>query len=679
MSVKQPSSRRATAGAGLASFVLVMACGEVTLEPAAQMRIELGTCGATPLTSDEYRFPSIGKSVRLRACQNGNGLVVEATDASLGKALDFEQLRQADAVAFKAYSGATVDDRVNKDATTVEADVWLRVDLSDAPRKEVLAASVPDRNTWEATMRARVAAAKANIRQHSLLSDASVARGSPASDWLPVIRVKGSMTEIEALGKLPEVWQVRIADRAEYGATATAEEYFTTTQQSVLDAFAIDGTGRTVAILEAPLPDSTYNLSGLPAGSCVPGYGPYNYKCHCNDNKRTPHPRQTGSVVRNSAVSFGGMADEASRIFANHSTYCTTHGPDPVASAIGWATASGASVINQSEWMGADGTPQNARDLLFDWTAATIPWPTMVTTVGNYIPTDPNQNDYRASGNLRNGLSIGGAVEDPVDPTNRDLVTWDPTAARINYLGSGGMEMPHLSAISQNVRVSGFLPASTELFGGTSAAAPEVAAVVAALQENNSALVNWPEATIAGLMASADDDTDGTWLNLHDMVDDSDGAGLVNAYLAGVALTPWAKFDGGNTPAATGHDYGTIDSTTTPVQSYYGETWNATVAPGEVLRVALVMFSQPACPSTPGWSVSPCSGNDAPFPKVALVVWDGSTIVRMSFSVSNNYQYATWQNTTQSTKTYSINYMVYNWSGLGSTTWGIAWASGTYN
>jgi hypothetical protein len=159
------------------------------------------------------------------------------------------------------------------------------------------------------------------------------------------------------------------------------------------------------------------------------------------------------------------------------------------------------------------------------------------------------------------------------------------------------------------------------------------------------------------------------WLNLHDTVDDMDGAGLIEAWATFQILRPENKRDGGNTAAEFGHDYGYMSASSTPAGTWYSEVWNAYVPNNKRLRVVSMMSAWPACGSPP--DETNCGSTAMPWHW--LQVRDGSTTVASSFNSSNNYQYASRLNNSGAAKTYTIRISPSSWAGIGSTYFAIGW------
>ncbi len=258
----------------------------------------------------------------------------------------------------------------------------------------------------------------------------------------------------------------------------------------------------------------------------------------------------TGIVHR--GVGLLGMANDATTIMADDDGGCTDYGTDTQASAVNWSAANGAKIISFSVCSNI-GAQIGDVDMFLDYKAAHSPYLLSATASGNdqYVITC-NKN--------RNGLTVGGGVESPGSST-RSLVQMDTTSY---WNGSGtytGQEKPNVVAISQLVSTAGSAWGATEVTGGSSAATPQVAGIVASIYEFNTGIQSWPEVVVPGMMVSADEDVDGTILNLNDSIDDKDGAGLVNAWTAVGVLNPSNKVNGGNAAIRMGHDYGVLPST----------------------------------------------------------------------------------------------------------------------
>lgn len=609
--------------------------------------------------------------VRQSFCQPySSALQVTTVDDTTGSPVDLEALLAADTAAFHNWHASLAPGLRTVAETNPnklhEAYVWFRIDESGAAAKDVLlgdAVAASEATALQDAALRKVAGILA-ARIASLSNVESLTEvDSPQIYGIPVIRLRAPLAELETIGSWPEVWRV---DLAPGQGELYSDNYYYTTGESVLDYFGYDGTGVTVAIYEWDRPDRWENLPGVPSGSCYTLGG--SKKCHCASGGTNAHSRLvTGVVRRNTGIL--GMANGATTIIANGGIdSCKTHGPDKWASALNWARVNGANVINHSASTMTWNDPNpNAGDFLFDYQANSYPYPLIVTAAGN------GAADY-VGNKLRNGLVVGGGVE--TAGQDRSQVFWSTqwysgTAFLNGTDGASGYELPHLTAISVDVTTAGYYETFTEVSGGTSMAAPEVAGIAASVLEANSSLIGWPEALVPGLMASADEDTDGAILNLHDGVDDRDGAGLVNGYQALVVLSAGSKVNGGNPPMRQGHDYGAILAAYTPAMTFYSEQYVARVPPGFPLRVAAMLAARPTCPQNP--DSDDCSAD--PYPRFGLFVYDGSTPVGLSINPNSNYQYVSFVNTSGVQKDYTIKVYLVAWNGLPSTTWGMAWST----
>ena len=660
---RQPNSRLPLlALCGAATFLA--ACGPGTGESASSRASELAGSDCDVIVTNYHHYRFIDVRVKTDVCRpEGVGLpTFRSTDETTGAAVDLDQLIAADRSAFHSWhSSIEPEFRVQLESSPTvlhDAYVWFYVDGRDRPRKEWLVAESADAEAssqlTESRMRATAQALAVRLGQMPSV----VLRGTvtPAQQYgIPVVRVRANLEGLVTIGSWSEVWRVDAVPKDPVGLS---DDYYTTTAENVLDYLGYDGTGQTVAHYEWHIPDSWVNLPGVPAGSCTDNYGA-SRDCHCPSGPAINHPRlMLGILRRNTGIL--GMANAATTISANSGGNCATNGPDNYSSALNWATSQDARVINHSSETGTGAYP-SAHDVFFDYKASVSPWPTVTAAAGN----NPAAN---VANKLRNGLCVGGSIE--TGGANRALVVID-NKSFLNGTGPTGYEVPHISAISEGVNSAGLTQSSVEVTGGTSAAAPQAAGVIASLQEANAALRSWPEVVVPGIMVSADEDTDGTVLSLNDAVDDKDGAGLLNGWQALQVLDSSKKVDGGNAAARSGHDYGTVAVWSTPANSFYGEEYKARVPSGKQLRAAFFVQTRPTCPSNPD-SYS-CGPN--PYPHIGIWVYDGTTLVAVGSNTNNNYAYTAFTNSSGSQKDYTLKMYVGSYNGLSSTTYGAAWSS----
>ena len=640
----------------------------------------LTVCGRLgPVVLAKEDLSNIGTSVTTYVCPSSpsGAPKVVSVDDSTAEVVDLGGLRLEEYGVFR--SGRNLLDPAFDEIFTadseqqVRAHVWFRAPSAPAPlptKEELLTdkryAERVDAQRKNAT---RAAAASMSERLSAIPGLRILSDPARSSEYdAPYVVVEGTEGALRQAGEARDVWRIMpaVEDQQVFNS-----DYYYTLNAGWLDFVGADGTGLVVANLEAAFPDSTANLVTQP-GSCTPQVGS-SFKCHCPGPAgqfSDPHPRQMMGVVRSPVLSFGGIADETTTISANWFGGCTSHGPDEYSSAVLWARDNGASVLLQPSRYYGTANPQNTGDYLLDWVGFNWPYITTVAS-GGQTPTGALG---RSANNLRNGLVVGLGYENA--GSDRSQVGFWYWSWWFNYNQAVGMEMPHVVAIGANsgngVDTAGKQSGQVDLTGGTSASAAQVAGLVADLMELNPTLQSWPELVVPGVIVSSNRITwDYYWLNLHDSIDDLDGAGLVNAFDALLTLQPSAYVWDANPPARYGHANGSMNPSNTPEQTFYARSWNAQVPPNEVLRVSAMVPSQPTCPGYP--PTGPCTG--APYPNIGLFVYEGPTLVRASLSAENNYQYVAMENTTGSTKTYNIKLIMFKWNGLSSSSFGVAWAS----
>jgi hypothetical protein len=671
--------------------VAVIGCGPQPSEQTSSSSAPLvAYCGGETLASLTHSFRSTGRKVIIDTCQtDGSGQPSFAVrDALTGQAVDLDVLGKDDSQVFHDVRG-TIEGKAAlaldaKPSEKFDAHVWFRIDLSDAPDKEVEVANpglaVSAAASREGRTRGAATALVAKIGSISGL-DVVTKTHVPVEYGVPVLRVRGTRDALYEVGKLPWVWRVMLTTDE---VQTHSSDYYCTTGTSSLDALGKDGTGQTIAILEWDMVDSYLNLPTAVSdpNGCLPkpGYGTVRKKCHCpgGQYEQGGHIRLMAGVAAGS-TSFGGIADEASLIFANW-LGCATNGPDEFSSALNWATTNGARVISRSEgypppWESWDDGMQSSRDFLVDYKISVSPYPFVAESSGN----DPA---YPVSNPIRNGVVVAGA--DETNACSRSAVV-SHNLSWSNPNGADGFEIPHLVAISVDVDSVGATQGQTEPTGGSSAATPQVAATVASLHEDTPSLKSWPEVVVPGLLVSANEDIDGTALRLNDGYDDRDGAGLLNGYLAWDTLTSARKVNGGNPSTSRGHDYGNISASATPPQTVYSEVWNATVGPYGTLRVAALLQSRPNCPANPGCNESSggtptggctaaniCSAN--PYVHFSLQLHEFGYIRASSENSYTSYQFIRFVNERGYSRTFQVKLVPINYNGLSGTTWGVAWS-----
>jgi len=588
-------------------------------------------------------------------------------DEAQSKQVDFAALKADNYAAFVAQDRLTLALQEEMAAAgasqEVRADVWLDVDHSGllAPDGDQAA-----RAAAKSKRLARIASAASGFIQR-VNNDGLNAHAVRFGPRTPIVSVRATSAILHSIGGLPGVVRVSRSIQEEVEESKLfSENYISLTESDFLDSAGYNGSGVTVDVLEGDRPFWIANLV-LPSGSCSGvDFIPY----ECSDATMSPfagwHSRSVMAVMRNSVTANMGVADGITGIFSNGTW------PD----AVNWGLDHFASVFNRSAGPNPPaffGPPQTATDIYLDYVAM---WsstrPTITISAGNHGV------GKRTSNSLRNGLVVGGTTDGAsLGSLNMYNDNADNGSQAANSGGANGWELPHVVAVAQHVDVSGQYPGTTTQFGGTSAAAPQVAGIVAALQQANPALIGHPEVMMAGIMAGASGNPDanlgGTWpLDLDDGIDDADGAGFVRGLNSWYALSSGSRHHGGEAATNKGYDWDVIWASTTPEYSYYYEFWNVRAYPGETIRVAGVFSSWADCPSPAGQYN--CTGN--PYPLFILWLRDASTgaVVDVSADYDSNYEFVSATNNTGAAHDYYVQVEPVYWNGLPGEYFGIAWS-----
>lgn len=637
------------------------------------------------------RLEYLDQTIQFYGCvREPDGLEIVAVDRSTGQRVDASALARADYQQMKsAHDGldtgleAALDGAGGPAAEEVRAtlartglidvDVWMVADfLPDSV--ESFDARPDPRARWTGQGDAVVSSAEALLRDTAELAESDAwevvtvledRRRFP----VPVLHLRVSPSLARKIGRLPGVWRVMIADEVVGRHYAPASEnYMTLTQASVADALGWDGTGINVGNHEGALPWSIYNLS-VPSGPCsaVPG----TYRCTDPLGAPNDHVHAAVSTIRNTVTAYGGVADEVQAHWCNGS-WQQLH--DLCLST--W----GVTVMNRSVARRHDPNPaQDSTELYQDYVA--MYWSLL------YTGSAGNAGIYNVPGQrLRNGLVVGGSGD---NATLASLAMFGgsmscnpgstPSGSSCNNTSvDTTWELPHVVAKAVSVttahpRVLGWQTS----WGGTSAAAPQVAGLVAVAQEVNPSLKTEPAAVFAGVMAGASGSADTSLggaarLNLHDGWDDFDGAGMVRYLNSLFILSPTSKRNGGQAAAQYGHDYDWVFAGSTPAGSYYQETWNVSIPAGSTLRATALAMSTATC--TTG-DASTCTSNT--YPWIWFELKNGSTLLSASFAPMQNYQYLTFTNSSGSAVDRTLRAYVIDWNGSAWTRLGVAWYTTT--
>ncbi len=621
------------------------------------------------------------------------------TDDATGEIVDPEALARLDVEFFHVVHNA-VDGGLREKIETmpgdefVEVEVWFAIDESDMPPKDELIESEELRVEMERRLADRMREGARHVSAH-LNSLTSASPGIPAPEIVTRIDAEAALGAPRIIARVPAglVRSIGVDDRVVWIGERVKPEpmdhfdaYFKTDVGQVLDDAGWDGSGQTVAIHEWGYPNSFVHLPNVPAGNCQGFFGLMR-KCHCPTGPADQHSRQVTGVVASSSTNgpdmgadqVGGVADAATLIIANFSPTCAN--PDERTASINWAVAENASVISNSQGTPpANPGPQDADDRYFDYVASHWPYPLIVTGTGN-------GGTALVTGNaLYNGIVVGGSDHGSSSTFPGDRAKeafWTSTQSK-NWAPTGttaarGWETPHIVAPAVDIATAGvWLEGSHDperRNTGVSLAIPQISGIAASIHEGNSLMKTRPEALLAGLLASANENTDeaqnGTWpLNVTDLIDDHDGAGLVNAWGAGIVLDGSSKKNGGNVASQFGHDYGSMHPLNTPASTDYFEVWNASVPAGATLRGAAVLVAKPSCASPPKWGN--CSTST--YPNFFLRIYEGGVLRSTSWNANQNYQLAFLKNTSGSTKTYTFKIHIVGWGGItGWNAYAMAW------
>lgn len=230
-----------------------------------------------------------------------------------------------------------------------------------------------------------------------------------------------------------------------------------------------------------------------------------------------------------------------------------------------------------------------------------------------------------------------------------------------------GRELPQIVAPAKNIEADGFVG------DGTSFAAPSVTGTAAQLLEKDSLLDSWPEALRSVLMVGADEDVHGVRLDLHDGVDDRDGAGLLDA--TDSLAVAGNRLPSGSPPSSLGYHSGTITAAQTPAGTLYALYRASANFAGGRLRVVLNWDSTATCTDPDLFSASCAS--DVLDGDLDLYVYRESTgaLVEASTTTNNSYEFVEFD--TVSGETYAIWIHVYSWN-TSFTYFGIAWLHGMF-
>jgi hypothetical protein len=607
----------------------------------------------------------IDRTLQVYACvAPGPEVEVLAYDAETGRQVDRAALKEENRQALQdgARLHHTLSDRIQHlgPDEPVDVAIWLRVDTSDLG------------DPWDRRNDRELAAwAHAEQEQRRRTSAQSLATNlagfagavvrsnvDAETIGIPVVFAEVPKRHLTALGDLPGVNLIMPGSPDRDMEPLSTLNYFDSNVAGVHHLYEWTGDGVVVAVHEGARPDTYWNLPGILPGDCVAPGG--SASCHCPGGSMTGHPRWVAGLIGNSVTPFGGIAPDASLIFANRGS-CTSHGPDPTASAVNWATDEGASVINVSAIMG------DLENMFYDYKAAHYPYPTVVAGAGN-----AGHLDLPVANKIRNGLVVGASTDNHIDyaTDTRHDIEIKFNSSWINPEGFG--ELPHVAAPGGVVATAGAEPGEVAYGPNTSASTPQVAGAVACLQEQDPDLKWWPEVLTSVLMVGADINADaaedGVWpLDLHDDIDDRDGAGQINMYYSGFVVFEGEKKPSPSVPhSPLGYGKSTMYQQSNPPGTCH-YAWRVHVPAGEVLRAHSMVMSDPNCET----GIFDCVGN--PYAETLLALVDEGQAESFAYRADQNWQYLSWVNDSGVGKDMELTLCLIDWNGLEYAYYALSW------
>jgi len=249
-----------------------------------------------------------------------------------------------------------------------------------------------------------------------------------------------------------------------------------------------------------------------------------------------------------------------------------------------WTINQGARIVNISEGYEADNNV-NWLDRAVDYWARSS-FLAITKSAGN------TGGSITTPGKAWNVITVG-ATDDNDDPDWSDDQMW-ASSAYINPVSlHSDREKPEVVAAGVDIVSLGIGGTISPPTSGTSHAAPQVAGLVALLNDRNASLRSWPEAAKAIIMASATHNIIGPTIIVRNQGDLHDGAGAINAALADtVAQTRnFSDVD----PCSTSCWWGvSINNSSFPVGTELTRTFYA--KEGDLIRVTIAWWAHADVP-----------------------------------------------------------------------------------
>lgn len=322
---------------------------------------------------------------------------------------------------------------------------------------------------------------------------------------------------------------------------------------------------------------------------------------------------------------------------------------------------------------------------VFDYYASHSPWPFITIPSGNIVDGQTQVTNW-----AHNSLTVGGVddnnssgrTDDSIDTSSRygNPPDFDGYNTHLDW------ELPHVVAPTTAQRTAD-VPTSYD--GGTSIASAQVAGIAAQMSFTNPLLNEWPEATRALLICSADIDVDQGRLNMNqqdDELDDRDGAGEVNAQLANQLSVPANFKEPNNAPTPSGFGFHYIENSTgtgtyqagaSNWSLVYSGKWSGTnPSSNPRMRVVLTWDAHTDCTEPPDNIYTSCNSStiDADIDIGVVRASDGHPMA-LSYTWYSNWEMVEFvpENGVQ----YDFHISVFNWNNP-YTYYGIAWNTATY-
>lgn len=664
-----------------AAPILVASCAEPMLPASTDQALGASDLEAVAVDAAEIEEPELheqylevlpdtGLRVHVYTFVNGQGArETVAVDAERGAAIDLAGARAAEASALAARCGrvdrALCDAMAAAGGSTLPVVIWL----VHAEQDEDRGLAQRDAAAFARARDAAIAARRATVARVVTGLESALGRsGLGRSRFAPVLTGDLSVAEIQAVASQPEVGAVMLG-----GREVSQDLAGSLTMSNWSNAPTYDGTGIPVGILELGRPDVVTDLPTLgvrdPTGAT------------------DAHARLVAGIIANTTAT-PGYANDATLYIANRMSTDTEI--DDLDWALGAVSGSPTLVNNQSWHFTYERTltTLSARDRYLDYLTRgyALFYSTAASNADARYVVHKGYNIVTVGAVYSNGLIVdGNAPAAEVTPTgclplgSSYVSTWQNGVPQ---------ELPHL------VTDGGCVTAVGTTMAGTSFAAPGVTGMAAGLGELAPALLSWPEAMKAILVASpharATFSPDGCeWRTSRPsgggsctVADGRDGTGIVDGLrarrMAGVHANPptrhrWA------------HDFGYITRNDFRASSphFFSTTYRAEGTPSctplnERMRVVLAWDSDASCTAGDASSCTDTLDMD-----LDILVYEepGGALIGQSATTVNSYEHvdipirgstlgcggADWH--------YRIEVRLSNYSATAgeSTYYGIAW------